>query len=96
MGINGGDRTGSKDSTERFYQCQLSPTLFIPSSKKYLLNVYFVFSTEDTAVTKTDMVPDLHGAHSLVEETDLSPRTAPGGCAAWYVEAQALLLCPAF
>lgn len=42
------------------------------------------------------MVPDLHGAHSLVEETDLSPRTAPGGCAAWYVEAQALLLCPAF
>lgn len=34
---------------------------------KYLLNVYFVFSTEDTAVTKTDMVPDPHGAHSLVE-----------------------------
>ena len=60
------------------------------------MNVYFVFSTEDTAVTKTDMVPDPHGAHSLVEETDLSPRTAPGGCAAWYVEAQALLLCPAF
>lgn len=87
MGINGGNRTGSKDSTESFYQCQPSPTLFSHSSKKYLLNVYFVLSTEDTAVTKTDMVPDPHGAHSLVEETDLSPRTAPGGCAVWYVEA---------
>ena len=56
MGINGGNRTGSKDSTESFYQCQPSPTLFSHSSKKYLLNVYFVLSTEDTAVTKTDMV----------------------------------------
>ena len=36
------------------------------------MNVYFVFSTEDTAVTKTDMVPDPHGAHSLARPEDPS------------------------